>query len=183
MEVDDAQPVQEVLAELAGGDEVGQVAIGGGDHAHVDTRLRLVRPDGLDLAVLEKPQQQRLHAQAHLAHFVEEQRAAMRELELAALVAVGAGKAPLDVSEELRLEERFGDAGAIHRHELRKPPAGVAVDVSRDHVLAHTTFTGDQDLGRTLGRSLRHGEQFRHRPADDDKACLLQGSTGTRGGC
>ena len=81
------------------------------------------------------------------------------------------------------IEERFGDAGAIHRHELRKPPAGVAVDVSRDHVLAHTTFTGDQDLGRTLGCSLRHGEQFRHRPADDDKVCLLRESTGTRGGC
>ena len=35
VEVDDAQPVQEVLAELAGGDEVVQVAIGGGDDANV----------------------------------------------------------------------------------------------------------------------------------------------------
>ena len=111
VEVDDAQPVQQVLAELAGGDQVGQVAIGGGDHAHVDPRLRFVRADGLDFAVLEKPQQQGLHAQAHLADFVEKQRAAMRELELAALVAVGAGEAAFDVAEELRLEERFGDAG------------------------------------------------------------------------
>ena len=83
--MDDAQPVQEVLTELAGGDEIVQVAIGGGDDANVDTRMRLVRPDGLNLAVLEKPQQPRLHAQAHVADFVEKQRAAMRELELAAL--------------------------------------------------------------------------------------------------
>ena len=96
-----------------------EVAVGGGDHAHVDARLRLIRPDGLDLAVLEKPQQERLHAQAHLADFVEEQRAAMRELELAALVAVGAGEAALDVSEELRLEQRLGQAGAVHGHERR----------------------------------------------------------------
>jgi sugar (pentulose or hexulose) kinase len=38
MKVDDAQPVQEVLAELTGGNEVVQVAIGGGDHANVETR-------------------------------------------------------------------------------------------------------------------------------------------------
>ncbi len=130
VEVDDAQPVQQVLAELAGSDELVQVAIGGGDHAHVDPRLRVVGADRLDLAVLEKPQQQRLHAQAHLADLVEKQRAAMRELELAALVAVGAGEAALDVSEELRLEERFGDAGEVHRHERRQPAAGVGMDDS-----------------------------------------------------
>ena len=178
VEVDDAQPVQEVLAELAGGNEVVQVAIGGGDHANVDTRLRFVRADGLDLAVLEKPQQQGLHAQAHLADFVEKQRAAMRELELAALVAVGAGEAAFDVSEELRLEERFGDAGEVHRHERRQPAAGVAMDVSRDHVFAHPALAGDQDLGRALGRPLRHGEQFRHGRAGDDEVGLLQKSTG-----
>ena len=180
VEVDDAQPVQEVFAELAGGDELVQVAIGGGDHANVDTRLRVVGPDRLDLAVLEKPQQQRLHAQAHLADFVEKQRAAMRELELAALVAVGAGEAAFDVSEELRLEERFGDAGAVHRHERRQPAAGVAVDISRDHVLAHTALARDQDLGRTLRRTRGHGEQFRHRRAGDDERWLLGWSTGTR---
>ena len=182
VEVDDAQPVQQVLAELAGGDELVQVAIGGGDHAHVDPRLRVVGADRLDLAVLEKPQQQRLHAQAHLADFVEKQRAAMRELELAALVAVGAGEAALDVAEELRLEERFGDAGAVHRHERRQPAAGVAMDVARDHVLAHAALAGDQDLGRALRRPRGHGEQFRHGRAGDDEAWLLQRSTGTRRG-
>ena len=179
VEVDDAQPVQEVLAELAGGDELVQVAIGGGDDAHVDPRLRVVGADRLDLAVLEKPQQQRLHAQAHLADFVEKQRAAMRELELAALVAVGAGEAALDVAEELRLEERFGDAGAVHRDERRLPAARMAMDIARDHVLAHAALAGDQDLGRTLCRARGHGEQFRHRPAGDDEAWLLRGSTRT----
>ena len=101
--MDDAQPVQEVLTELPGGDEIVQVAIGGGDHAHVDRRLRLVRPDGLDLAVLEKSQQPRLHAQAHVADFVEKQRTPMRELELAAFLGAGAGDVSFDVSEELRL--------------------------------------------------------------------------------
>ena len=82
--MDDAQPVQEVLTELPRGDEIVQVAMGGGDDANVDARMRSIRPDGLNLGVLEKPQQPRLHVQAHVADFVEKQRAAMRELELAA---------------------------------------------------------------------------------------------------
>ena len=91
MEVDDAQPVQEVLAELAGGDEVVQVAIGGGDHANVDSACDWSEPTAWSLAVLEKPQQPRLHAQDHVADFVEKQRTAMREPELAALL----GKVPV----------------------------------------------------------------------------------------
>ena len=43
----------------------------------------------------------------------------MRELQLAALVAIRAGEAALDVAEELRFEERFGEAGAVHRDEGR----------------------------------------------------------------
>ena len=106
----------------------------------------------------------------------------MRELELAALVAVGAGEAALDVAEELRLEERFGDAGAVHRDERRELAAGVAMDIARDHVFAHAAFTGDQDLGRALRRPCRHGEQFRHGLADDNEGWLLQGSTNARWG-
>ena len=71
---------------------------------------RAVGADLLQLAGLEEPQQQALHAQRHLADFVEEDRAAVGQFELARLVAVGAGEAALDVAEQLRLEERFGQA-------------------------------------------------------------------------
>ena len=73
--------------------------------------------DLLDLAGLEEPQQQPLHPQRHLADFVEEDGAVVGHLELAGLVAVGAGEAALHVAEQLRLEQRLGDAGAIDRHE------------------------------------------------------------------
>ena len=54
---------------------------------HVDTRLGPVRSDALDLAVLEKSEQQPLHPRAHLADFVHEDRAAVCLLEHAAAVA------------------------------------------------------------------------------------------------
>src|SRR5262245_1745385 len=97
--MDDAQPIVEVLAKLPGGDEVSQFSIRRGDDPDVDLRLRLIGADRLDFAVLEEPQQQRLHAQAHLADFVEEERAAMCELNLAALVPERASEAALHVAE------------------------------------------------------------------------------------
>ena len=39
------------------------------------------------------------------------------DFELAGFVAVGAGEAALDVAEQLRFEERFGQAGAVDGHE------------------------------------------------------------------
>ena len=60
-----------------------RVAIRRGDDAHVDARLNRVGADALNLAGLEKPQQQSLHARARLADFVHEHRAAMRQLERA----------------------------------------------------------------------------------------------------
>ena len=80
---------------------------------------------------------------------------------------------PLTCPKSSDFEARFGEAGAVHRHERRKPAAGLAVDVSRDHVLAHTALAGDQDRGRTLCRALGHGEQFRHGTAGDDEVWLL----------
>ena len=47
--------------------------------------------------------------------FVEKHRAAMRQLQLADLVAMRAGEAALDVTEQLRFEQRLRDARAIER--------------------------------------------------------------------
>jgi len=69
--------------------------------------------DALDFARLEKAEEQRLHAQAHLAHFVHEDRAAMGHLEPSALVAVRAREAALDVSEQLGLEQRLGQSRPV----------------------------------------------------------------------
>ena len=116
-EVDDVQAVVEVLAELALGDEVLQVAVGGGDDADVDAAPGALGADLLQLAGFEEAEQQPLHAQRHLADFVEEDGAFVGGLELARLVAIGAGEAALHVTEELGFEQRLGQAGAVDRDE------------------------------------------------------------------
>ena len=106
-DLDDVEPVVEVFAERALGDHVAQVAMRRADHADVDVTRAAVGADALNFAGLEEPQQQALHAQRHLADFVEEHRAHVGRLELARLVAIGAGEAALHVTEQFRFEQRF----------------------------------------------------------------------------
>ncbi len=109
-ETNDVQPEVEVLAKRAGGDLRLEVAIGRGDQADVDARVRAVGADALNLTGLEEAEEHDLHARAHLADFVEEDGAVRRHLEEAGLVAVGAGEAAADVAEQFGFEQRVGQA-------------------------------------------------------------------------
>ena len=82
----DVEPVVEVLAELAVGDQLLEVAVRRRDHAHVDAN-GLAAADALELALLQHAQQLDLHVQRHVADLVEEQRAAVGELEAAGRAA------------------------------------------------------------------------------------------------
>src|SRR5690606_16165202 len=74
------EAVEEVLAEPPGADLLLEVAVRGGDDAHVDLD-RLDAAHALDLALLEHAQQLRLEIELELAELVEEDGAAVGELE------------------------------------------------------------------------------------------------------
>ena len=114
--------------------------------ADVDVAGAAVGADALNFAGLEEAQQQALHAQGHLADFVEEHRAHVRRLELAGLVAIGAGEAALHVAEQLRLEQRFGQAGAVDRRERHGRARAAVMNAARDNFLADAALAGDQNL-------------------------------------
>ena len=150
--MNDVEPVEQVLAELPLVDQVAQVAVGRGDDPHVDAARRALGADLLQLAGLEEAQQQALHAQRHLADFVEEDRARCGHLELAGLVAIGAGEAALDVAEQLRLEQRFGQAGAVDGDEVVALARPVGVNRPRDELLADAALAGDRAPSRRTWR-------------------------------
>ena len=177
VQVDDSQPIQQILPELPGGNHLVQIAIRGGDDPDIDPGLLAIGADRLYFAILQKPQEDRLHAQAHLADFVQEQRAAIRKLQKSRLVAVGARKAALDVSEELGLEERLGQAGTIDGHEGPRLPGRRRMDAARHEILADAALARDEDLGIAASRSVGHRQQFDHGLALDDH----RGSGGERG--
>ena len=97
-DLDDVQPVVQILAEATGGDLVEQVAVRGGDDTDVDVPRRRCA-DALHFAVLHDTQQLRLHRQRHLADFVEKDRAAVRELEQARFGVGRAGESAAHVAE------------------------------------------------------------------------------------
>ena len=76
------QPVVEILAKLAGDDLILEVLVRRAHDAHVDRDL-LPAADALDHALLQEAQQLRLQRQRQVADLVEEERAAVRRLDLA----------------------------------------------------------------------------------------------------
>ncbi len=65
----------------------------------------------------------RLHLQAHLADFVQEDRALMREFQPPDPIPIGAGEAAFGVTEELGLEQRLNHRAAVHGDEAPIAPA------------------------------------------------------------
>ncbi len=118
----DAQPIEEVLAEAPGAHFLLEVAIGSGDHPHVDLQ-RLDAADPLDLALLENAQELRLEVERELSQLVEEDGPAVRELEHALARRGRARERSLLVSEELALDQVLRDRAAVEDHEGAIAPA------------------------------------------------------------
>jgi uncharacterized protein YoaH (UPF0181 family) len=116
VELDHLEAIEEVLAEGAGLDAARQVAVGGGEHPHVDA-ARSVLAHTPDLALLKGAEELDLHGGRDVADLVEEQRSAVRRLKQPGTVGTGAGERAAHVAKELALEQRLGDGGAVDGHE------------------------------------------------------------------
>src|SRR5258707_11130010 len=76
------EPVEKIFAKVAARYFFFQVFIGRGDHANVDGD-GLIAAHWREALLLERAQHFRLRLQAHVADFVEEERASVRPLEFA----------------------------------------------------------------------------------------------------
>src|SRR5581483_12074324 len=114
-------PVEDILAEASGGDLGLEVAVRRRDDPDVDgDRLRPADP--LELPILEHAEQLRLRLEGQLADLVEEERAAVGQLEAADAPRVGPREGALLVPEQLALDERRRERGAVALDERAVPP-------------------------------------------------------------
>ena len=132
---DHGEAVEEVLAEAALGDLLLQVLVRGGEHADVDAE-RLLAAHALERLLLQHAQHLGLRLQAHVADLVEEDRAAVGQLELAAAPRHRAGEGAALVAEELGLDQLLGDGRAVHLDEGAVAARRLRVDGARDQLLA-----------------------------------------------
>ena len=128
---DDVQAIQQVEPKPPGRGFLPQIAIGGGDHAHVDP-TRGVLPDAAQLSVLEHSKHLGLGPWRELTDLVQEERPSLRLLEDARAVAHGAGECPAGVPEQLGFDQLVGQGGAIQRAEWPIPAWAAAMQCPRN---------------------------------------------------
>src|SRR5439155_10804523 len=112
--------------------------------------------DAEEAPVLEHAQQLDLRRGRHLAHFVEEDRALVGQLEASQTSLGGAGEGALLMAEQLALEQRVRYRGAVHRDERLAarpppPPWREVGDRARDELFSRSGLALAQG-GRRDGR-------------------------------
>ena len=74
-----------------------------------------VPPTPVDLAFLQHAQELALRRRRQIANLVEQERAAVGQLEPAETAAIRAGERAFFVTEQLTLEQAFGQRGTVDR--------------------------------------------------------------------
>jgi hypothetical protein len=154
------QAEEEILAERARLHHVLERPVRGGDDARVHGE-RSVPAHARERLLLDRLQQLDLERERHLADLVQEQRAAVRVLEPAGLLAHGAGECALLVAEELGLEQRLGQRAAVDLDPRAAGALRERVQRAREQVLARPALAAEQH-GAVGGGHLAH--QLQRRP-------------------
>ena len=115
----------------------------GRDDAHVGAAL-LAAAHALERALLEHAQQLHLHVEAHVADLVQEQRAAVGELEAADARGQRARESALLVAEQLALEQLARNRAAVDGHERPPRARRKIVNAPCDELLAATGLAANQ---------------------------------------
>ena len=111
----------------------------------MSTRCVPLAADPLDREILNGPEQLGLRRQRQVRYFVEEQRAAVGRLELAASSADAGGRALLD-AEQFGLEQCFDQRGAIDGDERAVAPPAQLVNLACDQFLADAALAFEENV-------------------------------------
>src|SRR5689334_19157010 len=146
----DVEPIVQVRAELARLDHGAQVTVGGGDQA----RIRADRPraaETLELPLLQDAQQLRLQLERDFAHLVEEDAAAMRQLEPADALRYGSGEGALFMAEHLAFQQAGRNRRTVQLDESARAALAEVVNGAREQLFAGAGFAVNQH--RRIGGS------------------------------
>ncbi len=127
--------------------------------------MRAVPPTASMRLLLEDAQHLGLGFQAHVADFVEKDRAAVGDLELAPPIRHGAGERTADVAEQLALDQIFRDRRAVDLDPRVAPAPAQRMNRPCDQLLAGAVLAVNQHaaVGRRRHRDLL--AQLPHRVA------------------
>ena len=166
-DVEDVQPVVEILAERLRLHPSFQVLVRRRDDPHVRVD-HLRSADPRDLLLLDGAQELRLDRRRDVPDLVEEERPPLGVLELPGPGGGRPRERPLLVAEELGLEERLRDRGAVQRQEGPVRAGAQSVDPPGDEFLPRAAFPGDQDVHPGRGDEADLSQYLFHRAGGSD---------------
>jgi hypothetical protein len=151
--VNHSQAIEQILSKLSLSRALREVAMRCGDDADIHVGIEAASADGLDFTALEEPQEQRLHSHTHVPHFIQEERASIRQSQFTGVIAIGTGETAAHMPEHLRFEKILGQAGAVHRDERAFGASGQVMNVAGHEIFSDPALTGEQYLGTISGGS------------------------------
>ena len=143
----------------------------GREHPHVHPD-QLVAAHALEGPLLQRAQELDLQLGRHVADLVEEDAAAVGQLELAEPALLGIREGALLVAEELGLEQRGRDGRGRDAHEGTAGAAAVVVQGPRHHFLARPGLAAEEHADVARGHApdglvdLLHGRVPPHEGAE-----------------
>ena len=162
----DAQAIEEILAELAVGDQLVETAVGRRDDADRDAN-RLLAADALQLAVLQDAQQLGLRRLVQVADFVEKDACRRRPARTCRAAAPAAPvNAPFSWPNSSLSISSVGMAAQLTFTNGPRRERALAMDVRRQQLLAGARLAGQQHAGvgsRDLRRLLHRAPERRAR--------------------
>ena len=160
--VEDVEAEEEILAQLAGADGFLGIFVGRGEDANVDRRFAFAA-EAANFAIFENAQELGLRGSGHFADFVEEERAAVGELEAADAAFGRAGEGAAFVAEDFAFHQRFGNCGAVDGDEGTGGARRKFVNAAGDDFFAGAGFAGDQNGCGTGRGHFDDAHDFLHR--------------------
>src|SRR5262245_95646 len=127
------------------------------------------RPDTLELPLLQGTQQLRLHGWRQRIDVVEEERAAIGDLEAAELALVRTGEGALLVTEELALEQGLGQRGARQLDERSIMAPAERVNGGHHQLLAGPGLALHEDAGIRRRHRANLGDEVADRRRASDE--------------
>ena len=132
--------------------------------------------------LLDGAEQLGLQPDVHLADLVEQQRAAVGLLEAADAPGDGAGERALLMAEQLRLQQRFRNGGAIDGDEAALGAAALAMQMAGENLLAGAGLAGDQHARLAGGDALGQRDHPRHDRVGVQDGAVVGADRGENGG-
>ena len=127
-------------------------------------RIGAAAADAVEFALLQDAEQFRLGVRGQIADLVEEDGAALGQLESADAPGDGAGEGTFLVAEQFALDEPGRQGGAVDLDERLVLPPAVGMDRPRNEFLARPRLARDEDGGvgcRHPPDVVQHGRQCR----------------------